>query len=222
MLQILHSSDLHGNYKALLATTAAFDLWVDTGDFFPNRGRVPATGYQIVGPMERRHQARWLEYKALPGRLARWLDGRPALSVAGNHDFVSLTVALRAAGADAHEVTAAGLDRCGLRFSGFRHIPRLSGEWPGETDDFSALIAEALGAGPDVLVTHAPPAGVLDRGGADYGIPGLRDAIAGGQAPGLRAHLFGHDHACAGEDCTAAGGVRFYNGATRIRLLTLP
>jgi hypothetical protein len=40
-LLILHSSDLHGQYKLLLEGHANtdFDVWVDTGDFFDNKGR---------------------------------------------------------------------------------------------------------------------------------------------------------------------------------------
>ena len=39
-MKILHSSDLHGSYKELLmALEGDFDVWVDTGDFFPNKTR---------------------------------------------------------------------------------------------------------------------------------------------------------------------------------------
>ena len=40
-MRVLHTSDLHGKYKRLLAVEEPFDVWVDTGDFFHNVGRAP-------------------------------------------------------------------------------------------------------------------------------------------------------------------------------------
>ena len=41
---MLHSSDLHGGYSALLSVFEPFDVWLDTGDFFPNRSPVATRG----------------------------------------------------------------------------------------------------------------------------------------------------------------------------------
>ena len=45
-MRVLHTSDLHGKYKRLLAFDEPFDVWVDTGDFFDNVGRAPKTDYR--------------------------------------------------------------------------------------------------------------------------------------------------------------------------------
>lgn len=216
-MRILHSSDLHGRYKPLLQLDDPFDVWVDTGDFFPNRGRVPATGYAILPGPERAYQMRWLGFKKLPSRLAAWLDGRPALVMPGNHDFVSLAVVLRAARVDVAQVSPEGVTHAGMTWAGFREIPAMSGEWPGETDAFAPLIEVVVGADPDVLVTHAPAQGILD-GTDDYGIPGLAAAMA--RMPKLRAHLFGHEHHDGGKHARV-GAVDCYNGAQTVRLIEI-
>jgi Icc-related predicted phosphoesterase len=207
-MRILHSSDLHGSYKTLLAIDEPFDVWLDTGDFFPNRGRVPGTGYAIVPEMERRHQVKWDGYKRVGAKLAAWLDGRPALTMPGNHDFIPLVRLLTSAGADARQITPEGVEALGLTWAGFREIPLLEREWVGETDAFDALLAQLTAAAPDIVVTHAPPLGVLDGGPA--GVPGLREAIATWRP---RAHFFGHDHADGGK-AKLLDGTQFVNGAT--------
>lgn len=207
-MRILHSSDLHGRYKELLAIDEPFDLWLDTGDFFPNRGRVPATGYRILPEMESRHQVKWVGYKRVGHKLADWLDGRPALCMPGNHDFIPLVNVLRAAGAAATEITLEEIEVAGATWAGFRHIPALEHEWVGETDAFDELIDGLRAASPDVVVTHAPPVGVLD--GSHPGVPGLREALATWKP---RAHFFGHDHADGGKT-KLLDGTQFINGAT--------
>lgn len=215
-MRLLHTSDLHGSYRHLLVLTEPFDAWVDTGDFLPNRGRVERTGFRIDEHQERAFQLKWLSYRDLARRLRDWLAGRPLLSVPGNHDFVPLARILRSSGANAHEVGPAGVEVLGRRWSGFREVPWIAGEWPGETRDFAELVATSLAARPDVLLTHAPPRGVLD--GATYeGIPGLVEAFVH-HRPSL--HLFGHEHASGGQELHL-DGTRFVNGATRTRLLDL-
>lgn len=76
-----------------------------------------------------------------------------------------------------------------------------------------ALVARCFeGGGPDVLLTHAPPAGVLDddRHGA-RGVPELAARLARG-GHNVRHHLFGHVHARGGETLVR-DGVRYVNGA---------
>jgi len=212
-MKVLHTSDLHGSYKGLLRTDIDFDVWVDTGDFFPNRTRGDRT-------VEVGYQARWLALKSLPERLAAWLDGRPLISVPGNHDYVSLSAALRGAGAEAHEVTPAGVTVGGLTWAGFREIPWIAGEWNGETHDFGALIEATWETQPDVLVTHAPAGGILDGGtGKGYGIPGLASALSW-KPHTIKAHLFGHTHECGGQSVSEVG-VLFANGAGTASVHTL-
>lgn len=216
-MKVLHSSDLHGRYKYLLEHPAGteFDVWLDTGDFCDNAGR-SAGGGRINAEVERRYQARWLDrYKDLPRRLVAWLRGRPALVMPGNHDFVSLDVYLRRAGANVLRVTTAGVECLGWRWAGFREVPWIDGEWEGEQHGFKRQLEETWAADPDVLVTHGPPGGILDEA-MGYGNPELTNRLAY-YPHNIRAHFFGHTHANGGEDVEEMG-VHFYNGACTTKL----
>lgn len=218
MLRVLHSSDLHGACETLLAVREDFEVWLDTGDFFPNLGRVQATGYRIDPQEERRHQRRWLEESGLAARLRDWLQGRKALSVSGNHDFVSLTDLLRQTGADADEITTGGVQASGFTWAGFREVPWMNGEWQGEVRDLAALVDAAFAADPDILATHAPPTGILDRPGL-FGIPELAVALTG-RRHNIKAHFFGHEHDDGGK-WVRVGETLCVNAAAAIVMVNL-
>lgn len=218
-LRILHSSDLHGargGYKALLAWDEPFDVWVDSGDFLPTAGRDKGIGGRIAPEVERTHQIKWLGYKQLASRLTAWLNGRPAIIVPGNHDFVSLYTALKQAGANAHLITPEGVQVAGLTWAGFREINWLDGEWQGETHDLSEQIEQTFASHPDILVTHTPPAGILD-GHDGYGVTKLTTALTW-QEHSIKAHLFGHAHEHGGQEQFEMG-IHFINGAGHIKLI---
>jgi hypothetical protein len=207
-LRVLHSSDLHGNLSTLLAEAGPFDLWLDTGDFFPNEAAGEVT---VEAARERRFQRRWLR-EQVP-TLVTWLAGRPALLMPGNHDYIELSEVLVDAGADARRIVPSGVDCAGLRWAGFREVKWMDGRWNGECQDFSEPIAATFSRALDVLVTHAPPEGVLDSE-LDFGIPALTTALRASR--GIRAHFFGHDHRRGGE-WVDAWGMRFFNGAKTVR-----
>ena len=217
-MRIIHSSDLHGSYKGLLAIDDEFDLWIDTGDFFPNKTR---GNHQI----ETRYQTKWAEHKSLGPRLVDWLDGRSLVSVGGNHDYISLADLVVDSGGSAHNLSSGSAEVGGMVFAGFREIPFIIGEWNGEAHDFSGLVHDALEADPDVLVTHAPPAGILDSPEYPCGIPGLANALTYSNHR-IKAHFFGHVHDSKGDMLLRLGredqvGIRFVNGATQIALWTV-
>lgn len=207
-MRVLHSSDLHGRTDLLLAVTAPFDAWADTGDLLPN---LHPPGTPDVAAAERAFQEEWLA-GWLP-RLREWLGGRPAVIVAGNHDFADAVPLLRGAGIDAHAVGPDGADVAGVRWAGFREIPWIDGTSMGEIRDFDALVDRTWAADPEVLLTHGPPAGTLDWNGR-FGIPALGRALV--ERPGrIRAHLFGHEHRDGGREI-GRGGIRFRNGAKAV------
>jgi len=77
--------------------------------------------------------------------------------------------------------------------------PELAAKW--------ALIPEDT----EILITHGPPAGILDRTARGEGV-GCRDlAERVGRLPRLRLHLFGHIHEAYGR--VERGGVRFVNAS---------
>lgn len=171
-------------------------------------------------------------FPSVAAALTEWLAGRPAVCVSGNHDFTDVTGPLRAAGANiinvgnVHAVTAAG-----LTFAGFREIPYVTGEWAGEVgnieDDpaieavFTARMAAVLGQNPDVLMTHTPPAGIMDFSvgkGGSCGSKAITRALQ--YAPhNVKAHLFGHVHECFGVEKEM--DIIFSNAATGMRVLRL-
>lgn len=226
-LRILHSSDLHGKYKKLIKTHAdtEFDVWVDTGDFFDNVGRVAKTGGQILDTAEKLFQSRWMGYKRLASRLKTWLNGRPAILMPGNHDFIQLGNYLKQAGCpNVHVVTTEGVEVLGLRWAGFRQIKQANEtpEWMGEVGPheanavFRELMERTLESNPDILVTHAPPAGILNGRGEGYGIEAISTALTY-QDHAVRAHFFGHDHVSGGMTKEEMG-IRFFNGACHVKL----
>lgn len=214
-MRILHTSDLHGRIERALDVRAPFDVWVDTGDFFPNVER--GEGEPVDAEAERAHQRRWLRRERVLTQLRAWLGSRPMLWLAGNHDFLDLAAALRDVGIEAHAVTPEGVQVRDLVWAGFRHIRPIDGEWPGETDDFRALIERTVAARPDVLLTHAPPKGVLD-GDRGFGIPALGAALGERLRP--RAHLFGHEHRAGGKQAKAHG-IRFANSAQAAQIVEI-
>ncbi len=280
-MRFLHSSDLHGRWQRLLPFED-FDVWIDSGDFFPNwtRGdrRVEAP-YQTqwfneprptrlvarerlayeeladakeklsaaTGPAARGVyeedvwdlERNWFharddleEARSQPGfkptyqmgkRLARWLDGRPLISVPGNHDYVSLAKLMKRAGARAYQATTKGVEVDGIEYAGFREIPWIHGEWAGETQqgDFRGLVDEVFDTPPDILVTHAGPANIM-TGSDEYhgGINQLMTALSY-RSHSIRAHFFGHDHDF-GSQTRQEVGVVFSNSATKPKIVSVP
>ena len=212
-MRILHTSDLHGNYKPLLVALATwdYDVWVDTGDFFPNKTRG-------VVPTEREYQYRWFfQYKDMGKRLRDALGDHPMVGVPGNHCYQHLAKFMARAGAQACPILPGQTAHVyGKTFAGFREIPWIAGEWAGETDDFSGVIQGALDSNPDVLLTHAPPNGILD-GPNGYGIPALTSALMYGQH-NIKCHLFGHAHDDGG-NTVVQGGITFHNAATTMEVV---
>lgn len=219
-VRVLHTSDLHSRYhrlEELLGTIEGLDLWIDTGDFFPNKTRG-------IREVEQVYQRKWaLDWTNIAERLAKICIDRniKVLSIGGNHDYTSLAGLLRLAGmpeGTAYDLSSAtrSVRLHGLQFAGFREIPYIEGEWNGETHlgEFKHIVDRAMDHGPDVLLTHAPPDGILDA--MDFqntheGIPYLTSYLMN-RPHNVRYHLFGHIHEDGGKTCEI-GGILFSNAA---------
>ena len=162
-------------------------------------------------------------------RAARWLGGLRSrydaiVAIAGNHDFDAQlrpdeTRALfESNGITWLQDSAASVN--GLRFYGSPWQPWFY-DWafnfPREDLETGAVARATWAKIPDdtdVLITHGPPHGILDKtfGGDDdrVGCPHLLAAIR--ERPSIVAHVFGHIHEGYGE--LTAGGVHFVNAAT--------
>lgn len=216
-INIAHISDTHQNPRIMesLAFMSA-DVIVLTGDILDNVGR------GVSGRIEPRREARkqeWWSRKAAK-RWAPFIGDRPVVLVCGNHDFLSPAGWLRHYGVDVHEITAAQpmIEIMGLRFAGFREVPWLAGEWAGEVADMAPAVERALACNPDILVTHAPPAGILDDE-EGYGVRALTSALSYTEHH-VKAHFFGHCHNNGGQAVTEMG-IYFANGAGCCRLHTI-
>jgi Icc-related predicted phosphoesterase len=121
------------------------------------------------------------------------------LAVGGNHDH-ALLARVRAGQQvfrHAHFLLDEAIEIDGVRFYGSPWVPQLRG-WAFYAND-QALAAHwaKIPADIDVLITHTPPAGILDRdrGGYSYGCTQLRERLDD-LSPSL--HCFGHIHASGG------------------------
>ena len=212
-MNLLHTSDTHGDFPtAYYRIKDPFDVWVDSGDFFPN-----AAETRPVDPaVERDFQVAWLRAKVEP--FGRWLNGRPWLYTPGNHDFVDIGEIAAEFGIRAHNLCESPFDLDGERFVGFREIPYLFGEWVGEVHDFEDVLDRVFAHNPTVLVSHSPPAGILDGIPPNrYGIPSLTQRMAY-HSHRIHTNLFGHIHVTGGAETTEMG-IRFFNGATHVRII---
>jgi Icc-related predicted phosphoesterase len=205
-----HISDMHGQVSSVLTGAASPDFWVSSGDFCPNWTR------GIVS-VEENYQANWIKENQDSIRTA--FAGKPVLVVDGNHDFIPVGEHLRWIGVNAIDIpTDDGVEFMGFRFSGFPDIPYIVGEWNREKyqDELGKLVDRALACNPDILVTHAPPAGIL---AGEYGIHPLTAALTY-RYHNIRLHLFGHVHDSGGK-VVSAMEIEFSNAATTLNMLTI-
>lgn len=170
-------SDTHGRHDAI--DVPAGDVLVHAGDF-TMRG----------DDSEVRAFADW--FLALPHE--------HKVLVAGNHDhlFERAPDAARALVSSATYLEDAGADVAGLSFWGSPWQPEFGG-WAFNLKPGEPLAAKwrLVPSDVDVLVTHVPPFGRMDRihSGENIGCPELTRELER-IAPSL--HVFGHVHECRG------------------------
>ena len=206
MSNFLHFSDTHGRHFWKHPLDSSVSAVVHTGDLFPNKDNEP------IAEAEQAFQEAWLAERS--DDIRRWLEGRPLLYVSGNHDFTELETGIP----NAIRIQKEGDYHFGLRWAGFSEIPFIKGRWAGETteEELQCIIDDVLSKNIDILLTHAPPHGVLDTGIFDhkdiqYGIPKLADRVYKAQ---VRVHCFGHVHVSA-PSITYRNGTLFINGASK-------
>ncbi len=215
-IKICHISDTHDCPNiALGAAREPVDVIVLSGDLMANRGRIGGLG--ILPDLERIYQTNWVQGS---NRIASWAKAfgeTPVVIVDGNHDFISMANPLRDAGCNVYHITAENpcITVAGVRFAGFREIPWIAGEWMGETHNQREAIDRAFDCDPQILVTHGPPAGILD-GPNGYGSAPLTTALAY-RGDRIKAHLFGHAHEGCGMAQTM--GISFSNAAGVCRVI---
>lgn len=217
-LRIAHISDTHDAPRIVRQVA---DLQVDviclTGDILNNRGRINGGG--IIPSLERKYQESWGRKQAK--KWAADFGDTPVVYVDGNHDFIDIGKWLRHYGCtNLHHITAETpcVEVNGVRFAGFREIPWIAGEWEGEVHDLRPAVDRAFECNPDILVTHGPPAGILD-GPNGYGSAPLATALTW-RAGNIKAHLFGHVHETGGTIIEEMG-ITFSNAANHCQVVTV-
>jgi len=147
------------------------------------------------------------------GSWVRALPHRHKIVIAGNHDVALQTSTDSALGWLGRGITYlcdSGVTIDGVRFWGSPWHPRV-GEWAfGLPRSELRYIWDLIPDDTDVLITHGPPAGILDQTGDDEHA-GCAELLAAVQRVAPRVHVFGHVHEGAGAETVDA--TRFYNVA---------
>ena len=118
----------------------------------------------------------------------------------GNHDLVMAHL-LKTRPAEAHDL----LKSAGIQLLQDNEVQIAGLQFYGVGWNSHA----AIPTGVDVIVSHCPPAGILDGG---MGCPALRRAILAAKP---RLHIFGHVHGYRGH--VTLEGIDFYNASLDIR-----
>jgi Icc-related predicted phosphoesterase len=223
-IKVCHISDWHGYFTHLPWA----DMYCVTGDMLRNFIQYDRRYCEINKiPWINREREVFKQAEVVRKLKFRKYFGNPdapVLIVSGNHDFVHLSNAF--GGGPVYEFDAANyvFEVLGLRIGGFRGISAIVGDWNDEMSEekLTAQVAK-LPKDIDILMTHAPPHGILDKvgeygRGPRVGIRALGSYLtAQGYEDGpLRLHMFGHIHEQFGTIClgTKERPMFFSNAAT--------
>ncbi len=185
MVRVVCLSDTHNRQGQF--EVPGGDLLVHAGDL-TGRGTLP----EVAAALE------WIAALPHPEKVV----------VAGNHDFLFERDGplARSLVKNARYLEGTAVEAAGLRIWGGPWQPRF-GDWAFNVDRGEPLAEKwkAIPEGLDILVTHGPPMGILDRAftGEEIGCEALRDRIAAMERP-PRLHVFGHIHESYGIHKTPA------------------
>lgn len=104
-----------------------------------------------------------------------------------------------------------GIEIDGFRIWGSPNCLKDWGAFGSNTADELAALYSRIPSKTDILVTHGPPFGILDRGPGTAS-QGCRELLAAVRAVNPRLHVFGHIHQGYGRCCRDNGTV-FVNAA---------
>jgi Icc-related predicted phosphoesterase len=171
-------SDTHCRHDEI--DLPAGDLLIHCGDMFDLFSRTPQRLFQMDQWFGRQ------EFDTI-------------LYTGGNHDReLEAAVAHRSQPLkNAHYLSDEAVEFRGLRIFGAPWVPDLSRHAFFKDQPALARTWGQIPPGIDILVTHTPPKGILDksRGGQSLGCPDLAAEL---QRISPRVHCFGHVHASAG------------------------
>lgn len=233
-MKILHLSDSHGQVPTRIKNDFdqldKIDLIIHSGDYFDNGMFVPPHS-KMFHYWEEKFQTDVISKQGQA--LIEWTKDVPFLYCAGNHDFHSdfiFQMNSLSEKKNFYNLTGNDMEVSGLKISGFPYINYINGYWNYEIrsqemlkDIFLMRIGKWIknNSFPDILVTHAPPFGILDGLQTDghYGLQVLRDYLDGklGDFPLPKMILCGHVHESNGTE--KYNNVLISNAATTFHLL---
>lgn len=180
-MRILHLSDTHGCHRRLRELPEA-DVVVHSGDFC------------MAGTEEEAFD------------FINWFCDLPykhKIFIAGNHDDCLYGAKIEGLDNNTHYLSNSKIEIEGIKFYG---IPMFMEDCINGNE---ALNYAKIPIDTDILITHAPPYGILDLDeGINYGSEKLLEKLT---TLNLKAHLFGHIHSNHGIE--AINGITFSNGA---------
>lgn len=205
-IHIVHASDHHGALRQL----PIGDLYVISGDMLPDFGSWRNIDSQrfVTG------QTEWLKDKNLSDYIPN--KDAPIILVRGNHDFIDYAYAFKDHKVYDIQNPAVVFNIKGLRIGGCRGVAYIGLGWSDELteDKFNDVVSE-LPTDLDIMVTHAPPHGILDEVNS-YGSRSLlyylQKCSIIGKVPKL--WCFGHCHYDSGKKYF--GNTLMSNAATTI------
>jgi Icc-related predicted phosphoesterase len=214
-IDVVHVSDMHGKLRLLDAfldgAESQPDLFILTGDILPNFSEADRQTEEELQPA-------WV--KGTADHFRNIFKDTPVLFQRGNHEFCWPDEIWNEHGINVFRVMRTCQTIFGLTFAGFSEINFIEGRWPGEirNPEMTAIVDEVIGNNPDILITHAPPGGIMDGVHNSYGVVPLASQLF--YRPNtIRYHLFGHTHACRGT--IEQGGILFSNAATGFNRFTM-
>jgi len=195
-MRVIHIGDIHGDLSVFYkACSEEGDVIVSTGDFFVD---APGKLFPYSKNIELAKHFQGGFFGANKKTIIEAVAGRPFIYVNGNHDFADIkeagfTNAIRM------QFTEDPIEVAGFTWWGFEGMPYSYGNWNNEIKPHVVeRMLEAIPENVDMLITHAPPKGMLDVAYGDLrlGWEGLLEKTF--RMEGLKAHLFGHIHEAVG------------------------
>lgn len=232
-MNIVAVSDFHGTLKKIpkYIQASEVDLLIMAGDMEPTyvENMDLASDYFHMGGFrkinavnEARDQTKWTVNILQPW--VKRIAPRHTISVNGNHTFMNSEDVFDLACA----LNSKTIEVDGIKIGLLAGSMNFSGEWSDEVaeDEMERRILE-LDPNIEILVSHVPPHGILDKtdGGHRIGCRNLTKAIFGSSFDEngphfkkLKLHFFGHCHEAHGTEEQEVNGrvIKFHNCSNRI------
>lgn len=212
-MKVVHVSDTHSRTYKL----PGGDLYVFTGDILPDF----VTGQMFNLSHDRPAQRRWVNSRRGTYRSAFGIGTQPVICVRGNHDWNNLSSLFGGEVYEAEPIPTV-ITVKGLKIGLVRGVTSCGGFWSDEKHDNGDFGMDQIPYDINMLLTHCPPAGILDKvvpkiriGSQEIANWLSKRSYSGVNNP--LTHCFGHVHEDYGVTTNAFG--QFSNAACHYNVL---